>query len=678
MAFRFFINVDKCLNMNNFDFFFYQKRSRHEFHLTPDVHIGEGTGLSFRKAASDIRMYLDRFPYNVDDYQIIIAMRSDYKRNVKVWGDTLLSRLLDIDFELRQSNILIRSGLGVQIAVNLIMLYEANVVKAIHAVDDPYMGSTRLAEDCHLLLQEIGVPAGKENDLDAIKAAWSHYVEVNASKFNNCPKLNDGSPANALYTFFTDLIKQYERDRRTANNSLTNVSTLHALKEVLNGYQIFELITDKQNRNKDINTLLRIVEFSTTDFDIAEGMGKSMSLTETCAAHWKQIVDMDDNKIQKKYAKMLSDYRDRLSIYVSNSEEGYATSDTESTLPESIIPSDDDISDNDSIFENENAKRSKKIDPKELIRDFKSKLSPVSTLLGRWEATYKQVSKIFSQLGDSLEEYSTLLGNKYSEKLERRKAEERTWHRKAYVEGPTTKQELDKLSMQEKTLLTKMDQPQMTPSLCFQDQLNMETALEQEDHNIRHYIKCMQSVSVKNFFLLIILLLGFVVLLYSLLQPYNFASTTTALYFAGYIGASCVLMLFTWRMPLNYYKRKVNYCLVQLESEMDKYITGYFDRAKQLHEYINLINKLDYIERHIHLKKRAVRTTEWVVNARTWHINQAKIHIEKLEFFAGLTATYKQSQSLADSDNNGFENGPTISRDHVDDVIDNKLYWPQA
>ena len=678
MAFRFFINVDKCLNMNNFDFFFYQKRSRHEFHLTPDVHIGEGTGLSFRKAASDIRMYLDRFPYNVDDYQIIIAMRSDYKRGVKVWGDTLLSRLLDIDFDLRQSNILIRSGLGVQIAVNLIMLYEANVVKAIHAVDDQYMGSTRLADDCHLLLQEIGVSPDKENDLDSIKDAWSSYVKKHKKLYDNCPKLEDGTPANALYAFFTDLIKQYEKDKKSASSASTNVSTLHALKEVLNGYQIFELLTDKQNRDKDINTLLRVVEFSTTEFDVAEGMGKSMSLTEMCAAHWQQIVDRDDAKIQKKYAKMLSDYKERLSIYVANSEEGYSTSDTESTLPESIVPSDDEISITDSIFESETAKRSKKIDPKGLVKEFKSKLSPVSTLLGRWEQTYKQISKIFSQLGDSLEEYSTLLGDKYSEKLDRRKAEERTWHRKAYVEGANTKQEINALSEQEKYLLDKMNQPQMTPSLCFQDQLNMETALEQEDHNIRHYIKCMQSVSVKNFFLLIVLLLGLVALLYGLLQPYNFETTTTALYFAGYIGASFILMLFTWRLPLNYYRRKVNYCLIQLESEMDKYITGYFDRAKQLHEYINLINKLDYIERHIHLKKRAVKTTEWVVNARTWHINQAKIHIEKLEFYAGLIATYKQSQSIADTNSNGLENGPTISRDHVDDVIDNRLYWPQA
>lgn len=678
MAFRFFINVDKCLNMNNFDFFFYKKRSRHELHLTPDVYIGEGTGLSFRKAASDIRMYLDRFPYHVDDYQIIIAMRSDYKSGAAVWRDTLLSRLLNIDFDLRQSNILIRTGLGVQIAVNLIMLYEANVVKEIHAVNNPYMVSERLADDCHLLLQEIGVPADKENDPDAVREAWNKYVESRNSYFSNCPKMEDGTPADALYVFFRDLIGQYEEDRKHYRSTSHKVSTLHALREVLNGYQIFELITDKQNRNRDINTLIKVVEFSTTDYYAAEGMDTSTSLTEKCAAHWQQIVEQDDISIQEKYAKMLSDYRDRLSRYVANSEKGYAASDMESTLPESKIPPDDDISITDSIFESENAKRSRKIDPKSIITEFKNRLFPVGTLLTRWETTYGQVSAIFSQLGDSLEEYSDLLGEKYSERLEQRKKEERTWHRKAFVEGKTTKQEIEDLFAREKTLLTKMNQPQMTPSLCFQDQLNMETALEQENQNICHYIKCIQSVSARNFFLLIILLLGFTALLYGLLQPYNFESTATALYYAEYLGICFILMLFTWRLPLNYYRRKVNHCLIKLEDEMDKYITGYFDRAKQLHEYINLINKLDYIERHIHLKKNAVNTTEWVVNARTWHRNQAKDHLLKLEFFSGLISTYKPDHTLAEPDGFSIESGPVITRDHVDDVIDNKLYWPQA
>lgn len=169
MVFRFLINVDQCLNMHNFDFFFYKKKSLGELHLTPDVYIREGTGQPFGKAASDIRLYLDRYAYTIGDYQIIIATREDYKKNTEVWGDTLLSRLLDIDFELRKSDILIRSGLGPQIAVSLIILLEANEIREIHAADAPYMGSSRLTDDFRLLLKEIGVPEGREDDFECIK-----------------------------------------------------------------------------------------------------------------------------------------------------------------------------------------------------------------------------------------------------------------------------------------------------------------------------------------------------------------------------------------------------------------------------------------------------------------------------------------------------------------------------
>ena len=678
MAFRFFINVDQCLNMNSFGFFFYQKRSRHELYMLPDVCVGEGGGLSFRKAAAEIRIYLDRFPYNVGDYQIIIAMRSDYKDYVNTWRDTLLSRLLDIDYDLRRSNILIRSGLGVQVAVNMIMLYEANAVKEIHAVADSYMGSARLERDCHLLLKEIGVSEDKENDLEAIKEAWEEYSSKNIDPFDNSLRSDTESSENALSSFFTDLIKQYEKDRGVAAGRANNVSTLRVLKEVLNGYQIFELLTDRQNRDRDINTLLKVVDFSTTDYNLAQGMGRAIPLVELCAAHWNQIKDRDDREIQRKYAKMLWEYKERLSMYARNTMEGYVAADPEQILPETNIPSDNEINYPDSIFENESIKKKRTTDPKELVKVFKKKYSPISTLSDRWEETYKKISKIFKDLGDSLEEYSTTLGKDYSLRIDQRKDIERKWRNTSYVAGEDTERDINELRDKENELLLKMDQPQMTPSLEFQDQLNMETALEQEDNNIRHFIKCMQSLKVKFFFLLIILLLGLVALSYGLLQPYNFEDKTTAAIYVGYLFVSFVLMLLTWWRPIKYYWKKINKCLDRLEDEMDRYIRGYYDRAKQLHEYINLINKLDYIERHIHLKERAVQKMKLIKNARSWHINQAKDHIDKLSFFAGLIATHKLNGDLIDYEDNGLRNDPVISKDHIDDVIDNKLYWPQA
>lgn len=679
MAFRFFINVDQCLNMNNFGFFFYKKRHDKEFHMTEDVYIGEGTGLSFAKAAADIQMYMDKFPYLVNDYQIIIAMRGDYNANVDVWGDTLLSRLLNIDFDLRRSDIIIRSGSASQIAVNLIMLYETNVLKSIHSLDDDYMSDVRLGKDCRLLLKEIGVPEDKENDLETLKGKWNAYLQMHRAEFEECSMMEDGiTYAHPLCVFFNDLLKQYETDKKKEERSeVEHVSTLQALKEVLDGYQVFELLTNKQ-RDVDINALLRIVEFATTDFQAVEGISETVSLSELCKIHWNSIIKMEEADIRKRYAKMLYNYRVKLQNYANRETAGTGDDKVESALPDYAVPDDDEISIAGSDFESDGNTSKAKNDPKKQIQDFKENLSPVSTLMSRWESTYKDLKRRLSELDENLKHYASDLGDRYNDELKKRKEIEIAWKSITYVEGPTTKQDINNLEDTERQLLDKMDQPQMTPSLQFQDQLNMDTALEQENINITHFINCIQSASIKSFLLLILVIISMVAVQYGILQPYNFNTTETALYYVAYIGVSAVLMFLTWLIPLKYYKRKIHQCLNKLEKEMDKYISGYFEKAKHFHEYINLVNQLDYIERHLRLKKKAVKTTEWITCARAWHINQVKAHLIKLRFFDGLTGTYLPENSDSGlNDGDSLNSIPNISRDQVDDVIDNKLYWPQ-
>ena len=75
-CFRFLINVDQCLNMSYFDIFFYKLASQHKFHMSSVQMFGDTAQNSLRGAANDIRMYLDKYPYHVRDYQIIVAMRT--------------------------------------------------------------------------------------------------------------------------------------------------------------------------------------------------------------------------------------------------------------------------------------------------------------------------------------------------------------------------------------------------------------------------------------------------------------------------------------------------------------------------------------------------------------------------------------------------------------------------
>lgn len=682
MAFRFFINIDQCLNMNNFDFFFYKKRALNEFHVTDDVYIGEGTGLPFTKAAADIRLQIDKStmtPHPITDYQIIIAMRSDIDYTATtVWRETLLSRLLDIDFYLRQSNIIIWHGGAADVAVNLIMLYEANVITNIALFDNNYMSDTRLNRDCQLLLKEIGVPDGKENDLHCLRECWQKYVNEHKDEFESGVKYPDGSYAHPLYVFFNNLLKQYEDDERHRSEKQSAISTLQALKEVLNGYQVFELITERNNLDIDINALLRIVEFSTTDFEVKHGLGGVTSLSEQCKNHWNAVKAIPNDEIRSRYGRLLYFYKRTLEGYVNRESVSAADGITHTPLPESEIPSDGDIGIKGNSFEEDQGSIAAQAHPKKQISQFRSTLSPSNDLMSKWEKTFVSLEASISEIDDSLKIYAGQLGDKYNQEIRKRKEEEDAWNNQTYLKEKETEQEIEQLTADEKKLLEIMGLPQMTPKLQFQDQLNMKTALDLENQYITQYVKCIESVRTKSFILLLVFILGIIAFHYIVLQPYNFSTSRTALYTMLYLLSAGGIMFFSWRFPLNHYKRKILERLDQLEEELDKYVKGFFERAKQFKTYINTLNKLDYVERHLRLKKNAVKTERRIVSAKSWHRSQAEEHIQKLKFFNGIIASFHPKQDEIDA----FEEKimvpkPEITKDHVDDVFQCSLYWPQ-
>ena len=125
-CFRFLINVDQCLNMSYFDIFFYKLKSQHKFHLNTAQMFGSCAETSLRSAVTDIRLYLDKYPYHVGDFQIIVTMRSTFRNQVSNWEESMLYRLLQLDHELRRARIFINSREQTQKALNLVMLYDAD------------------------------------------------------------------------------------------------------------------------------------------------------------------------------------------------------------------------------------------------------------------------------------------------------------------------------------------------------------------------------------------------------------------------------------------------------------------------------------------------------------------------------------------------------------------------
>ena len=104
-CFRFLINVDQCLNMSNFDIFFYKLASQKKYHLNEVRLFGDSTAMSLQGAIEDIRMYLNKYPYHVSDYQLIVAMRKQYQSDLTAWNQTLLYRLIQLYDELQKEHI---------------------------------------------------------------------------------------------------------------------------------------------------------------------------------------------------------------------------------------------------------------------------------------------------------------------------------------------------------------------------------------------------------------------------------------------------------------------------------------------------------------------------------------------------------------------------------------------
>ena len=73
--FNFYINVDQCLNMSNFDIFFYKLQKEQRFHLSNVNFYDNKSKDSLQTAMHDIRSFMDKNPFLVGDYRLIFGMR---------------------------------------------------------------------------------------------------------------------------------------------------------------------------------------------------------------------------------------------------------------------------------------------------------------------------------------------------------------------------------------------------------------------------------------------------------------------------------------------------------------------------------------------------------------------------------------------------------------------------
>ena len=98
-TFNFYVNVDQCLNMSNFDMFFYRLQSENRFHLSNVQFYDDSGNNSLKKTFNEIRDYMDNTSIPIGDYRIVFGMRAHRKEKPR-WEETLLYRMIKIHYAL--------------------------------------------------------------------------------------------------------------------------------------------------------------------------------------------------------------------------------------------------------------------------------------------------------------------------------------------------------------------------------------------------------------------------------------------------------------------------------------------------------------------------------------------------------------------------------------------------
>lgn len=671
-CFRFLINVDQCMNMSYFDMFFYKLESQHKFHMNTVQLFGDSYDSSLRNAISDIRMYLNKYPYHVGNYQIIVAMRSKFTPKVHQWEKTMLYRLLHMDHELRRAHILINSREQTEKALNLIMLYDSDFSVELPELGN-YKDSVRLQDDCLLLLQHLGLEGNADqNAMEQALAAYLSREGFDTAAAELMQTFLDKRRRNAQH--LQAMSEHMEEVSLYANSDAPMAAELaEYVRSLLFNFQIFEEQIDGNSRRQQTLALLRIAEFINMDTKPrlrADGQPTMTTLSQRCAANWEAV--WNDPELERRYADMLLSYRTRLNTAALELESTSVSPENGKPLPPESIPEANAIRSKDSVFAEKNPQK-QGVDLRNIFNQFMERGFSMRSLQSKWSSAYRDCKQQLQQMEYSLKAYAENLSRQYAAELEKRKQDSIAWRTYFYVAGRDTEKDISRLEHERDRRLQQLRSPHMTPSLSFQDQLNMENALEQTNQTVQFYLKCLNTINAGSFLLLMLLCIATVFVHYTFLQPYVFENTEGFLCYFTYLLGIIALMLPSWGLPYNHYRIKLKSCIKGLQDSADKYISGFYAKAEHFGTYINLLNQLDYITRYHRLLVQAYGATHKLSQGYLWHKVQIQQHLQKLQFFQGL-----MELSTGDYEETCEASLPGIDGDQVRDYVDSQLYWPQG
>lgn len=701
---NFYINVDQCLDMSNYDMFFYKLQSRHKFFVTDcNFNAEPSKEDSMQKACDRVKSYMDQSPVLLRDYRIVFGMRQDYKKAVNgepSWTDSILYRLLKVHYSLTEAKIFIRvKDVFSDRNVTVIMLY--NVDNTFDEKELPSEEYSSSAHDLPLLLRYLGYDSqeyatekeivewmkqimnsdsGRKLDDITLRfireyCAWydmhDHNPEIR-KKRDLGKKPNEGENRDEEENDIFMDEESLEIEEEILSREITDIydkrlvarfdSLLYYIKAECIGHFCVFIKNVSKIRGENHIGLLSVVDYITTGL-VRENDGKkytNANLREQAKNNWKRARDPEN--ILEKYGTMLFHYEKALE------EEKEEVSRSVNTFEDKLIM-EDELEDTEIMVEFSSEEYQKKIS--EILNGFKNKGFFNSGALGSWKNTVESLKKQTERMEERLETYANELSIEYKTALDQRKKEK--IHNTAIENGLYDPTELERhiREYEKKKIETfeELKRPRMNPSLRYQDQLNVENAMRKCDLEMKYLIGCKEKILLARFWTMLLICGGIPFVHHILLQGSMLDTIENLIGFALSMVIVLLLMIFTWRAPIVYYRNEMNRALKELEEEIQKYTTGYTERAENFKAYINGINKLDIIN----VKLKALNTLMENTKRNSKNLLEHKVylgeHINKCKYFDIL---YKEDSDIKPENFNRH----SVPLNPNKKVYQNHIYWP--
>ena len=669
-SFRYLINVDQCLNISNYDMFFYKLKDQRRFRFF------ETAGTSLAQAIDDAGQYLRRYTYETQQTQLIFAVRKRPGKD-RTWDDTLLCQILKIRDEVLNGRIDMSGRDGNDRAVVLMTVYDVGFDDSWSYDDDYFRGSgRRFAEDCRAMLHAVSLTDPEKRS--------SEELQSRIEELQNSGKEEDRIISELLREF-TDIwnkdqevaqgegfLQQFEEE---TEKDVFLIKLVQFISEKLANYVVLEQSIRNNDLRDSNRTFLRIVEYvnSSTDGQREEGSFRNDTLADRCRSNWAKI--KEDEGLESRYAKVLSLYEQRLLSLSRELEDKKGASKGGNELPLKAVPDDDSIRTRDEHFSTgqRNTRDMSLIKDLDAYRDAcLHDLDSITDWTGK-DGAYSRLTSDLSSMEKDLNTYAESLSKVYTQSIEARIRDTSEWERTVYEVPDNVQETIIGTQAEIDSRMKQLKEPGTSASLKFQDQLNMTGALDQSSQSITLLTQRYHDFRSRTFLTVLLVTAGAFIAHYYILQNYVLDTAGDVMLSLGYIALVLILGVTAWASARKTYRQKIKKEIEKLESGIEEYLKGYFEKANKFSRHVNLLNQLDYLHRYAALLEKVRRESANMRQLLEWHRVQIKKHLDKVQAFHGLMQSVTTEYDTGDS-SELIE--PLLKAG--EDVVGCRVYWPQT